>query len=262
VVAEFRNDENKEAHPLYRDPFVHLFLDQESKMAAERISASFPPIKNNVRPRTRYLDDRLDQQLRQGCRQVVILGAGLDTRPQRMAAPGVTYFEIDAPETQAFKKAKLQENNIDPNTKYIGGNYVTEGVIDLLWQNGFDVALQTHVMWEGNTMYLSEAAVCQVLKDLTRHIQRCSVSFDYMAEEVIEKTTGDPEITSVVERFTVMGAPWTYGVNKIGELAAECGATVLDDIKISELHRTYWPNEQLASLLYDYYYICTLRTAD
>ena len=84
VVAEFRNDENKESHPLYRDPFVYLFLDRETQEAADQISKSFPPIRNNVRLRTRYLDNRLDQQLQEGSRQVIILGAGLDKRPQRM----------------------------------------------------------------------------------------------------------------------------------------------------------------------------------
>ena len=75
VVAEFRNDENKQAHPLYRDPFVHLFLNQESKEAADRISQSFPPIRNNVRLRTRYFDDRLRLQIDKGYRQILILGA-------------------------------------------------------------------------------------------------------------------------------------------------------------------------------------------
>lgn len=260
VVAEFRNDENKETHSLYRDHFVHLFLDQETKKAADHISGSYPPIRNNVRLRTRYFDGQLDQQLQQGCRQVVILGAGLDTRPQRMAAPGVSYFEIDAPETQAFKKAKLEENSIDPNTKYIGGNYVTDGMVDLLRQSAFDVDLPTHVIWEGNTMYLNEIAVHQVLKNLARHIQRCSVSFDYMAEEVIENRTGDPEIARVVERFAAMGAPWTYGINRLVELATECDATVIENVTMAELHRTYWPNKRLASRLYGYYSVCTLRT--
>ena len=66
VVAEFRNDENTQAHPLYRDPYVHLFLDRETKEAADRISQSFPPIRNNVRLRTRYFDDRLRHQIDQG----------------------------------------------------------------------------------------------------------------------------------------------------------------------------------------------------
>ena len=95
VVAEFRAEENKEIRPLYRDPIVPLFLNEETKKAAERIFASFPPIKKIVRIRTRYLDDQLDNQLHLDYRQVVVLGAGLDTRAIRKPSPTVDYFEID-----------------------------------------------------------------------------------------------------------------------------------------------------------------------
>jgi methyltransferase (TIGR00027 family) len=258
VVAEFRNDENKEAHPLFHDPFVHIFLDRETKKIADQISGGFLPIRINVRLRTRYLDEWLRRQIENGCRQVVILGAGLDTRPQRMAARGVTFYEIDAAETQAFKRRKLEENDIEANTTFIGADYVTEGLIDLLIRKELDLALPTHVIWEGNTMYLSDAAVCNVLNDLMRNIRTCSLSFDYMAEEVISDKTGDPEITAVVERFASMGARWTYGVNNLTELADGCGAKILDSVTLSDLYREYWPGRRLASKLYDFYSLCTL----
>lgn len=259
VVAEYRNDENKEAHPLYRDPFVHLFLGEESKKAADRISRSFPPIRNNVRLRTRYFDDRLRQQIDEGCRQVLILGAGLDTRAQRFAARGVAYFEIDARETQAFKKARLEGSNVDPNASYIGGNYVTDGMIDLLKRNGFDLHLPTHVIWEGNTMYLNDISVHQVLSDLLRNVESCSASFDFFTQSVIDNTTGDPEITDVVGRFAAMGAPWTYGIDNLSELVARCRGTVVDQVTIADLHRAYWPDQPLISPLYGYYSLCTVQ---
>jgi methyltransferase (TIGR00027 family) len=65
-----------------------------------------------VRLRTRYLDDRLDEQLALGCRQVVFLGAGLDTRAVRKQSPGVVSFEIDDANTLSFKKARLAESGI------------------------------------------------------------------------------------------------------------------------------------------------------
>lgn len=259
VVAEFRDDENKEAHPLYRDPFVRLFLDEDSKRAADRISQSFPPIRNNVRLRTRYFDDRLRRQIEEGARQILILGAGLDTRPQRLAAEGVAYFEIDAPETQAFKKRRLETNSINPNTTYIGADYVKDGMLDLLRQHQFDVSLPTHVIWEGNTMYLDDGAVRRILSDLMGELKRCSASFDFFAEDVIKNRTGDPEITRVVERFAEMGAPWTYGIDDLSELAPRCGAKVIDRVTIADLHRSFWPDQPLASSIYGYYSLCTVQ---
>jgi methyltransferase (TIGR00027 family) len=259
VVAEFRNDENREVHPLYHDPFVGLFLDEQSKKAAERISQSFPPIRNNVRLRTRYFDDRLRDRIGEGARQILILGAGLDTRPQRIATEGVAYFEIDAPETQAFKKARLEEKAVDPNTTYIGADYVTDGMLELLRRNGFDFSLPTHVIWEGNTMYLDDGAVRRILSDLMDALRRCSASFDFFVNDVIRNETGDAEITSVVERFAAMGAPWTYGIDDLAELAAGCGAKVIDRVTLADLHRSFWPDLPLASPLYGYYSLCTVE---
>ena len=76
VVAEFRARENAEPHPLYLDLIVPIFLDDRTKRAADRIAAGFAAAENNVRLRTRYLDDRLGEQLAGGCRQVVVLAQG------------------------------------------------------------------------------------------------------------------------------------------------------------------------------------------
>ncbi len=258
VVAEFRAEENLKANPLYRDPVVEMFLDAETKRAADRIFASFPPVKVNVRVRTRYLDDRLDAQLQNGFRQVVILGAGLDTRAQRKAKPGVAYFEIDDGATLRFKRERLEENGIDPGVAYIPGDYVAQDLVALLSGAGLDVSLPTHFIWEGNTMYLSAAAVARVLGSIAQNLPRYSISFDFMAPEVVAKTTGDQDITALVERFAAMGAPWTYGLSDVEGLAAKLGARVADRVTIAELRRLYWPHKTPGSRLFDYYSLCTL----
>ena len=60
VVAEFRAEENRAARPLYRDPVVELFLNEDTRYAAGLIAAAFPPAKDMVKVRTRYLDDMLE----------------------------------------------------------------------------------------------------------------------------------------------------------------------------------------------------------
>ena len=108
VVAEFRARENEEPHPLYVDPIVRIFLDARTRAAADAIRADFPAGENMPRLRTRYYDDRLGEQIAQGCRQVVILGAGLDTRAVRKRAPGVAYFEIDDAGTLELEEGALR----------------------------------------------------------------------------------------------------------------------------------------------------------
>jgi len=185
IVAEFRADENAEAEPLYIDRIVPLFLNERTKAAADAISSGFPAAEENVRLRTRYFDDRLDAKLASGCQQIVILGAGLDTRAVRKQAPGVLYFEIDDANTLGFKKARLTENGIDPAAIFIPGDYVAEGVLALLEAHGFKRDAPAFFIWEGNTMYLTKADVMKVLTELARGVREFSISFDYMSEEVI-----------------------------------------------------------------------------
>lgn len=259
IVAEFRARENQEPHPLYVDRIVPIFLDERTRAAADRISAGFPAAEMNVRLRTRYLDDGLDERLADGCRQVVILGAGLDTRAARKRVPGVAYFEIDDPSTVAFKRNRLAERGVEAPTTFIAGNYVTSGVLPLLEANGFDRDLPSFFIWEGNTMYLTETATLKVLRDLKARVPRFAIAFDYMDKAVVAKTTGEAGTTTFVERFADMGAPWHYGIDDLAGVAAETGLTVSDAVTVGDLHRKFWPARPLQSIVYEHYSLCTLK---
>jgi methyltransferase (TIGR00027 family) len=258
IVAEYRARENAEHNPLYLDPIVPLFLSEQTRQAADRIAAGFPPGARGVRLRTRYFDDRLDEQLDRGCRQVIIPGAGLDTRAVRKQVSGVTYFEIDDADILNFKQTRLAEAGISARVVYIPGNYVIDGLLQLLAANGFDFDLPTYVLWEGNTMYLNRPAVLKVLTDLRSSLGRFAISFDYMNEAVIAYATGDERVSSFVKGFADMGAPWSFGIDDLDPVASNAGLSVIENIKVVDLFRTFWPNRQIDSRFYENYALCTL----
>jgi len=258
VVAQFRAEENDEPAPLYRDPIVELFLSEESRLAAKRVAEDFPPVKDLVKIRTKYFDDTLEKHLRSNVRQVVILGSGLDTRAVRKAVPGVTYYEIDDAETLNVKRARYEDLGLDLGLKLIPGNYVDDGLIDLLERNGFDFDAPTYGIWEGNTMYLPLDRMKWVLTELRAHVRRLRISFDYMEEAVVSKTTGDPGITKLVESFANMGAPWLSGISDIGRLANELGLSLVENFRTAELHRAYRPGRQITSPIFHFYSVCTV----
>jgi len=260
VVAEFRADENRQPTPLYEDPVVALFLDEDSREAADRMAASFPPVEAMVKVRTKYLDDVLDSQLRDGFRQVVVLGAGLDTRAVRKASHGVTYFEIDDPATLALKRRCYERARLNINVTFIPGNYVTDGLVAMLARNGFDFDLPTYFIWEGNTMYLPLAAVKHTLAEIRRAVTRFRLSCDYMSEAVISKTTGDAGVTRLVENFEAMAAPWLSGIRDIESLACELNMTVIDNFTTAALHERYWPGRAATSPIFDHYSVCTVAS--
>jgi methyltransferase (TIGR00027 family) len=258
VVAEFRAEENRAADPLYRDAVVDLFLNDASRQAAGRISGSFPQVSDMVRVRTRYFDDTLDHHLFSQYTQVVILGAGLDTRAVRKQTPGVTYFEIDDAATLDWKQSCYAQHGLGVRAKFIPGNYVTDGLIDLLRENGFDFELPTYIIWEGNTMYLPLDAVKQTIADLQAHVRHFRLSFDYMTDAVITRSTGDAGVTTLVESFAAMGAPWVTGFRDIRTLAHEMSLTLTDDVTTGELGQRYRIGRPLTSAIFDHYAICTL----
>jgi hypothetical protein len=80
-----------------------------------------------------------------------------------------------------------------------------------------------------------------------------------MDEAVVARTTGEKGTTVFVERFAAMGAPWHYGIDDLEALAPETGMTVADATTIAALHREFWPERPLDSIIYEHYTVCTLR---
>jgi methyltransferase (TIGR00027 family) len=201
VVAEYRAEENREPVPIYDDPVVRLFLSDASHQAAERVASRFPAVKDMVKTRTRYFDDMLDARIADGVGQVVILGAGLDTRAVRKQSARVRYFEIDDPATMELKRRRYADARLDSGVTLISGNYITDGLIDLLKSNGFEFDVPTYLIWEGNVMYMPLEKDMHTMLELKRHVERFHLSFDYLTESVITKTTGDASLTILAKPF-------------------------------------------------------------
>ena len=96
-------------------PIVHLLgpegLTRLRTLADELQTPSARRLRAHVLLRSRFAEDRLADAVRRGVRQYVLLGAGLDTFALRQPAwaSEITIVEIDRPETQAAKRARLAE---------------------------------------------------------------------------------------------------------------------------------------------------------
>jgi methyltransferase (TIGR00027 family) len=258
VVAEYRAEENLEPTPIYNDPIVGLFLSDASREAAERVSSRFPAVKDMVKTRTRYLDDMLEKQIAAGIGQVVILGAGLDTRAVRKQSAVVRYFEIDDAATVELKQRCYAAARIVPRVTLIAGNYVTDGLIDLLRSNAFDFDVPTYFIWEGNVMYMPLAHDKRTMQQLKKSLKRFRLSFDYLSESVIAKSTGDASLTVLVESFEAMRAPWVSGIDDVYALAREVGLHVVENFTTGDLYRKY-RGRPASSPIFEHYSICTLE---
>src|SRR5678815_1419509 len=137
----------------------------------------------------------------------------------------------------------------------IRDSYVTDGLIDLLRSNGFRCDTPTYLIWEGNVMYMSLAEDKQTMLQLKQHVKRFRLSFDYLTESVITKTTGDASLTILVESFEAMGAPWLSGIDDIDDVARELDLRVVENFTTGELYRKYRGHPGL-SPIFRHYSIC------
>jgi len=193
--------------------------------------------------RTKYIDHVFTQSVAQGVEQVVIFGAGFDTRSIRLLRKDspVKVFEVDAEVTQKAKLRRLGEVGVPvpENTVHVSVDFNREDPEEKLTLNGFQHGKRCLFILEGLLMYLDEDAVNKTF----RLIQRLSgpgslVVFDYVYSSVIDRHGryyGEGEIRKTVANA---GEPWTFGfdegtvedylVDKGFRLVEECSNEVLE----------------------------------
>jgi methyltransferase (TIGR00027 family) len=161
-VAAARAVESARDDRLFDDPYASLFV----KAAAAELAAWATPQGELLRQamgdyfaiRTRFFDRYLRDAVAAGCRQVVILAAGLDTRAYRCDWPApVRLFELDRPDVFAFKDTVLAGHPPARGCERIA--VVTDLREDWprdLLAHGFDPREATAWLVEGVLVYLTE----------------------------------------------------------------------------------------------------------
>lgn len=160
---------------LFADPDAARFLRPRLRAvaAAARVGPLRAAIESYIdrrwpgpRPsgavRTRVIDDLVAAALADGCEQLVLLGAGYDTRARRLARPpGSVAFEVDHPATQARKRAALAGSG--PEIRYVPVDFERDELTAALDAAGLDRTRRSCVVWEGVFSYLSPAAIDRTL---------------------------------------------------------------------------------------------------
>jgi methyltransferase (TIGR00027 family) len=169
---------------IFADPLALRILGEEAETVARwaKEDSSREKIRFFIAVRTRFAEDSLRVALERGVRQVVILGAGLDTYAYRSpVAAGIRIFEVDHPATQAWKRERLAHAAIPTP------GWLTFAPIDFEHQTlpaglaaaGFDPAQQTLFTWLGVVPYLTEEAIWSTLGFIASLPHGAHVVFDY-----------------------------------------------------------------------------------
>ncbi|MBI3943775.1 MAG: class I SAM-dependent methyltransferase [Chloroflexi bacterium] len=204
--------------------------------------------------RERYIDDFLKACLGEELEQVVILGAGFDTRAYRI--PGIEQtrvFEIDHPATQEVKLKKLKKV-IDPLPGYITFvpvDFNTQTLGDRLQNSGYNEQGKTLFIWQGVTVYLTAEGVDSTLAFITNHSGPGSVViFDYFYNETL-RDTSRPEVKMMWRAARVTGEGYLFGIDEgqIEPFLTQRGFRAIRNATTEDLKRLYFTGPNAGRVL-------------
>jgi methyltransferase (TIGR00027 family) len=166
--------------PGFRDPPVADLLSPGWRLLYRRLSARLHRAPDRaaraiarldaLTERVAMLDVELTEAIGAGARQVVILGAGLDTRAYRMdVLRDCAAFEVDHPATQAFKQRKAASlPRAARSLAYVPVDFERGGIDSALVSAGFRAEDASAWVWEGVVMYLTDAALRASLREIAK----------------------------------------------------------------------------------------------
>jgi methyltransferase (TIGR00027 family) len=226
-------------------PVLGMRLTAWPMTLAHRVTGFVPktfryPFEDDVTPgveasaRVTFFDGVVDRFL-PGIGQLVLLGAGFDTRPYRLPKDTpVRSFEVETPTTQAVKRAMLDKAGIDTSkVAFVAADFETEDWFGKLVGAGFDTGRPGLFLWEGVIIYLDHEAVEDTLRKVADCAKGTLLAFDYY-------TTVSLESNDMYWRFArastkSAGEPLKFGVDsappsreRLSELLRSCGLALLE----------------------------------
>jgi methyltransferase (TIGR00027 family) len=227
------------AHRLVQDDLAFAFLPRglRALVRTTRLPAirrmmiagserSGPGLWSNLACRKRFIDEKLDESL-PAIDAVVILGAGLDTRPYRLAhRTDIPVFEVDLPTNIARKKKIVRRalGGIPPSVRFVPVDFERDDLATELVKQEYRSDFRTFFVWEGVTQYLTEDAVRATFDHLRTVAPASRLVFTYIRRDFIdgENMFG---AESVYRKFRQRRPLWHFGLHpdEVSEFVGDYG---------------------------------------
>lgn len=172
--------------------------------------------------RTKFIDDVFRNSMTNGIEQILIFGAGFDSRGIRFKDLNIKtkIFELDAPVTQEAKINQLKKRGVKINSNiiYVPINFNRESIEERLLESGFDTNKKTLFILEGLTMYLNPDTIDNTFKVINRIAGKNSeIIFDYVYLSVLRGENLFYGEMDILKQVNKVDEPWNFGIEK-GEL--------------------------------------------
>lgn len=206
---------------LFADPYAMRILGGPAyQKRALEFAGARPGMRLFIAMRSRIAETKLAEAVGRGIRQVVVLGAGLDTLGVRNPYPDVAMYEVDHPATQAWKRELLAgaELTVGANVRFVPVDFERQTLGEELTHAGFDADAPAIFLWLGVVPYLTDAAIFATLRYVAS-VPAGETVFDY----------GNP--------LEQLDATLQAGAAARAKRAAEIGEPFLSSFDTGELHR-------------------------
>jgi methyltransferase (TIGR00027 family) len=264
---------------LFDDPLARSFLRPRLRLLASAsrwppagrvitrlIDARWPGVHTSGVARTRFIDDAVEKALAGGVTQAVILGAGFDARPYRIAALSrAAVFEVDHPSTSAVKQAALARRlgRQPAHVRFVPIDFESQTLPEAMAAAGYDAGRRTVFVWEGVTHYLVEAAVDATLRFCAAAAPGSVVIFTYVDRDVIERPETFPGTERLFATLRAADERWFSGLDpsRLEEFLADRGLTLDEDVGAAEYRSRYFGAAADAMRGYEFYRIAVTHVA-
>jgi len=247
IEAEKPEDRRICYDPIARDLIPHNFAFAISKwvITSGLYEKMAPGATAFIAVRERYIDDYLAAELATGLDQVVILGAGFDTRAYRI--PGIEktrIFELDTPATQELKLERLKKV-VDPlpaHVTFLPVDFNTQTLAESLPASGYDEHEKTLFIWQGVTYFLTAEGVDSTLAFITHHSgSGSSVIFDYLYNEIF-KDPNNAYAKSLRQAAKISGEAYMFGIDggQVEAFLAQRGFSDVHNLTLEALKERYF----------------------
>ena len=239
---------------VFADPLALSILgpDADDAIALAKERPERRPLRLFIAMRSRFAEDSARRAIDDGVRQILVMGAGLDTFAYRLERThDLRVFELDHPATQAEKRRRLTEAKIaEPaHVSYVAHDFERGSMIGALKAAGFDPDRRTFVIWLGVTPYLTEEAVFATLSEVARLAGGAEVVFDYAnPPSAIEEKAARDFHREMAERVAASGEPFRCYFNsaELHTRASTLGFSEIEDLDRAALIGRYLPNLPVA----------------
>jgi methyltransferase (TIGR00027 family) len=256
---------------LFEDRFAKSFLTPRLKFISKLCEASiinrliwefvdhrWPGALTSAIARTRFIDDEVKLELKSGARQLVILGAGYDTRPYRLEdLAKVLVYEVDHPSTSIKKQNLMRSNHV----RFVPMDFNSESLESKINAAGYDPNVRTVFIWEGVTNYLTESAVDATLRWCAKTVANSVVIFTYVDERVLKSPENFYGTRPILKALKKAGEEWTFGIDPswTAEFVKQRELILMKDVGASEYRQIYFGRVANQMRGYEFYRIAVAR---